>query len=108
MSAVWNNVRRYSLWMAVAALVLLAPTVLAADGGAYSLRLATTLAMYVALAYSWNMIGGVAGYPSFSTAAFFGLGAYIGGLLQPGAWPWHRRRWLPVWVRDCSRHCWAP
>lgn len=82
MSALWNNVRRYSLWMAIAALVLLAPAVLAADGGAYSLRLATTLAMYVALAYSWNMIGGVAGYPSFSTAAFFGLGAYIGGLLQ--------------------------
>ena len=38
--------------------------------------------MYAALALSWNFIGGYAGYPSFSTAGFFGLGAYAGALLQ--------------------------
>jgi branched-chain amino acid transport system permease protein len=37
----------------------------------YVLRLATTVGMYAALALSWNIIGGFAGYPSFSTAAFF-------------------------------------
>ena len=48
----------------------------------YVLRLATTAFMYVALASSWNMVGGFIGYPSFATAAFFGLGAYAGGILR--------------------------
>jgi branched-chain amino acid transport system permease protein len=34
------------------------------------------------MALSWNFIGGYAGYPSFATAAFFGLGAYAGAILQ--------------------------
>jgi branched-chain amino acid transport system permease protein len=38
--------------------------------------------MYSSLALGWNFIGGFAGYPSFATAAFFGLGAYCGGVLQ--------------------------
>jgi branched-chain amino acid transport system permease protein len=48
----------------------------------YILRLTTFMLMYSALALSWNFIGGFAGYPSFATAAFFGLGAYAGGVLQ--------------------------
>jgi branched-chain amino acid transport system permease protein len=48
----------------------------------YLLRLATTVFMYAVLALSWNFIGGFAGYPSFATAAFFGLGAYAAGVLQ--------------------------
>src|SRR5262249_49164825 len=48
----------------------------------YELRLGTILAMYIALASGWNLIGGMAGYPSFATAAFFGLGAYAGTLTQ--------------------------
>jgi len=51
-------------------------------GDAYQLRLGTILAMYIALACGWNLIGGMAGYPSFATAAFFGLGAYAGALTQ--------------------------
>jgi branched-chain amino acid transport system permease protein len=51
-------------------------------GGNYSLRLGTILAMYAVLALSWNFIGGMAGYPSFATAAFFGLGAYASGILE--------------------------
>jgi len=51
-------------------------------GGTYELRLGTILAMYIALASGWNLIGGMAGYPSFATAAFFGLGAYAGALTQ--------------------------
>ncbi len=30
---------------------------------------------------SWNVVGGFAGYPSFATAAFFGFGAYMTGVL---------------------------
>jgi branched-chain amino acid transport system permease protein len=48
----------------------------------YILRLTTFMLMYSAMALSWNFIGGFAGYPSFATAAFFGLGAYVGGVLQ--------------------------
>ena len=51
-------------------------------GGAYTLRLGTTVLMYAVLALSWNFIGGMTGYPSFATAAFFGLGAYTGGVAQ--------------------------
>lgn len=51
------------------------------SGDAYALRLATMACMYAVLAVSWNVIGGMAGYPSFATAAFFGLGAYTGGVV---------------------------
>jgi branched-chain amino acid transport system permease protein len=36
----------------------------------------------VVLAQSWNFIGGLAGYPSFATAAFFGIGAYTSAIMQ--------------------------
>lgn len=61
------------------AVVLLA---LPAFAGNYVLRVTTIMLMYSALALGWNFIGGFAGYPSFATAAFFGLGAYAGGVLQ--------------------------
>ena len=50
-------------------------------GGAYALRLGTMASMYAILALSWNVVGGLAGYPSFATAAFFGFGAYATGVL---------------------------
>jgi len=64
----------------IAAIAISVAFFFAAD--AYALRLGTLLAMYVALASGWNIIGGMAGYPSFATAAFFGLGAYAGALVQ--------------------------
>lgn len=48
----------------------------------YFVKLATFIAMYSALALSWNFIGGFTGYPSFATAAFIGLGSYAGAMLQ--------------------------
>jgi branched-chain amino acid transport system permease protein len=50
-------------------------------GGAYALRLGTIACMYAILSLSWSVVGGFAGYPSFATAAFFGLGAYVAGIL---------------------------
>ena len=50
-------------------------------GGSYALRLGTIACMYGILALSWNVVGGLAGYPSFATAAFFGFGAYTTGIL---------------------------
>src|SRR5213080_2906580 len=61
-------------------------------GGNYLVRITTATCLYVSMALSWNFIGGYARYPSFATAAFFGLGAYAGGVLQtkglpmPAAW----------------------
>lgn len=65
-------------------------------GDNYLLRLGTMFAMYAVLALSWNIIGGFAGYPSFATAAFFGLGAYAGALLQGAGLP------MPLaWAAAC-------
>jgi branched-chain amino acid transport system permease protein len=66
----------------LALLVLLAcVAALPLFGGAYALRLGTVACMYAILALSWNVVGGFAGYPSFATAAFFGFGAYMAGVL---------------------------
>jgi len=53
----------------------------------YIVRLAIMVAMYTSLTLSWNFIGGFTGYPSFSTAAFFGLGCYAGALSQRAGVP---------------------
>ncbi|TMJ90264.1 MAG: branched-chain amino acid ABC transporter permease [Alphaproteobacteria bacterium] len=62
-------------------------------GNNYALRLATTVFMYSVMAQSWNFIGGLAGYPSFATAAFFGLGAYASAILQNHGVPM-----VPAWA----------
>ena len=49
-------------------------------GGNYLVRFTTSMSLFVTMALSWNFIGGYAGYPSFATAAFFGLGAYAGAI----------------------------
>jgi branched-chain amino acid transport system permease protein len=51
-------------------------------GEAYALRIGTTACMYAIFALSWNVVGGLAGYPSFANAAFFGFGAYVTGILM--------------------------
>ena len=48
----------------------------------YAIRFLTIALMYVTLSSSWNMIGGITGYPSFATAAFFGIGAYTSAVLR--------------------------
>jgi branched-chain amino acid transport system permease protein len=68
-------------WIVLVAVTLLLAT-LPLAGNNYLLRLATTVCMYAVMAQSWNFIGGFAGYPSFATAAFFGLGAYTSAILQ--------------------------
>jgi branched-chain amino acid transport system permease protein len=77
--------------LAVVILVFVAACVgLSLAGNPYALRLATTGLMYASLALSWNVIGGYCGYPSFATAAFFGVGAYTGAIVQNAG--------LPVWL----------
>ena len=79
-------------------------------GGAYALRLGTIACMYAILALSWNIVGGLAGYPSFATAAFFGFGAYATGVLMNDGVPLSavgcRSRPLPLCcLLPCSALC---
>ncbi|MDQ7026105.1 MAG: branched-chain amino acid ABC transporter ATP-binding protein/permease [Anaerolineae bacterium] len=59
------------------ALYLLAP-----EWNRSNLRLATFGLMWVALASSWNMIGGYTGYVDFGHTVFVGLGGYAVGILM--------------------------
>ncbi len=60
---------------------LAAGALLALKGSSYQLQLATDIAMFVTLSYSWNLISGFTGYISFGHVAFFGFGAYTASLL---------------------------
>ena len=52
------------------------------------IRIATEVLMWAGLAQSWNIIGGYTGYLCFGHGAFFGLGAYVTGLLMVHlGWP---------------------
>ena len=50
--------------------------------GHFTLRLATDILIFAIMASSWNIIGGYTGYASFGNIVFFGLGAYVTGLLM--------------------------
>ncbi len=67
--------------LVISLLLLLALACLPLTGSSYALRVGTFACMYAIMSVSWTVIGGFAGYPSFATAAFFGLGAYSGGVL---------------------------
>jgi branched-chain amino acid transport system permease protein len=55
--------------------------------GSYSLRMATTLCMLMALAQAWNLVGGYAGLLSIAAPAFFGTGAVASGVLLLNGMP---------------------
>jgi branched-chain amino acid transport system permease protein len=50
-------------------------------GSDYATSFSIQLLMFLILAYSWNLIGGYAGYTHFGQVSFFGVGAYVGSLL---------------------------
>jgi branched-chain amino acid transport system permease protein len=68
-----------------AAIVLVAPLLPA--GQTYPMRVATQCALLCALANSWNLVGGLTGYPTFATAGFFGLGAYATAISEQAGQP---------------------
>jgi branched-chain amino acid transport system permease protein len=57
-------------------------------GSEYALSFTVQLFVFVALAYSWNLIGGYAGYTHFGQVSFFGVGAYVGALAIQGGVHW--------------------
>lgn len=77
--------------MKTAALVgalALAAAILPFAGSEYALSFTIQLLVFAALAYSWNLIGGYAGYTHFGQVSFFGAGAYVGALLTQTGWHW--------------------
>ncbi len=64
------------------AAVLGALAVLPLIASPFALRVAQTILFGAALAIAWNILGGFAGYWSFGSAAFLGLGAFTAALMQ--------------------------
>lgn len=58
-------------------------------------RTVTTIFMFIALAQSWNLIGGFAGYASFGQVVFFGVGGYSTAVLMTHA---HMTFWLALFL----------
>lgn len=54
----------------------------------YALSFLVQTFIFLTLAYSWNLIGGYAGYPHFGQVAFFGLGCYVGALSMQAGVHW--------------------
>ena len=63
------------------AAVFAAAALFGATESGYHLQLATDIAMFVALSYSWILISGFTGYVSLGHVAFLGLGSYVTALL---------------------------
>jgi len=67
--------------IALVLLILLATLPLSLGG--YTVVLATTILMYAILTVSWVLFSGPSGYLSLASAAFFGVGIYVGAVLLP-------------------------
>ncbi len=61
--------------------LLLLATVPALSSSIYLMHVLIVIFMFVILAVSWNIIGGMAGYVSFGHVTFFALGAYLTAIL---------------------------
>jgi branched-chain amino acid transport system permease protein len=67
--------------LGVAGAAGIAALVLPFVGSDYAISFSIQLLIFLVLAYSWNLIGGYAGYTHFGQVSFFGSGAYVGSLL---------------------------
>ena len=74
---------RYVVLAAVALCLFLLPLARSLIGQPYNyvLQLGISVLMWVAMASSWNLIGGFAGYISLGHNVFFGVGGYSAGLI---------------------------
>jgi branched-chain amino acid transport system permease protein len=76
--------------LAVLALLAGAAALVPLFGSEYALSFTIQLLVFTVLAYSWNLIGGYAGYTHFGQVCFFGLGGYVGALLiQKAGMAWY-------------------
>lgn len=86
---------RQWLWSLLLGIVILAAIgTVPLLGDASALHTWTLIVMYMVMAQSWNFIGGFTGYSAFGNVAFFGIGAYVTGLMLQGNQPF----WLGLLV----------
>jgi branched-chain amino acid transport system permease protein len=76
-----------SRWLATALAVVLVGVLVPAVGSSASTFFWTTVAITALYAMSVNLLIGFAGIPTFGQAAYFGIGAYAVGLLEPAGIP---------------------
>lgn len=80
------RVTRYGPW-AAGLVALLAAVGLQSQLYVGQERVVSTVFMFIVLAQSWNLIGGLTGYASFGQVVFFGLGGYTTAVLMAhGRW----------------------
>jgi branched-chain amino acid transport system permease protein len=77
-----GKVARQVLVAAVLAGLLVLPRFVSS----YKLLTYTSVLCLAIMAQGWNFIGGYAGYAAFGNVAFFGIGAYVTGLLMLSKW----------------------
>jgi branched-chain amino acid transport system permease protein len=71
------------VWLPVAlvAVLLVLPALQFVGGYNYVLHMVLYTLMYVAMASSWNILGGYTGYISLGHPVFYGIGGYFSGML---------------------------
>ena len=67
--------------LALLVVLLAVPALQLAGGYNYLLHLLLYMMMYVAMASSWNILGGYTGYISLGHNVFFCIGAYVSGMI---------------------------
>ncbi len=75
------NRSRWIVLGVVFAFVALLPMARFLDTYNYVLQVGIVVLMWIAMASSWNILGGYTGYTSLGHNVFFGVGAYVGGIL---------------------------
>ncbi len=83
-----NNQRGQKVYIGITVFIIILLLLLPLFISPLWIRIATEVLMWAGLAQSWNIIGGYTGYLCFGHGAFFGIGAYLTGLLMTHAnWP---------------------
>ncbi len=72
-------------WAALAVAVALTAAFGATTGQLGTMRVVTTVLMYVVLTESWTVLGGFGGYLNFGMVLFFGVGAYTTAIVSSHA-----------------------
>jgi branched-chain amino acid transport system permease protein len=76
-----NWSKRLIMWGSLALLAAFPLLQIAFNGYNYWLHMLLYVFLYVIMATSWNIIGGYAGYISLGHNVFFGVGAYLAGMV---------------------------
>ncbi len=80
MASVATTLTRHRLALGILAFLVAVPF-LPVLGTSYMMHILILMLMWSVIGMAWNLLGGYCGQVSFGHAAFFGLGAYTGGIL---------------------------